>query len=66
MSKKHRILVVDDEESITYLVKTELEELSEFDVDTTLPKGGTNRALAPGRTRGHGRTRENLPKRRRY
>jgi two-component system, NtrC family, response regulator AtoC len=36
MSKKHRILVVDDEESITYLVKTELEDLSEFDVDTAL------------------------------
>lgn len=36
MSKKHRILVVDDEESITYLVKTELEELPEFEVDTTL------------------------------
>ncbi len=36
MPKKYRILVVDDEESITYLVKTELEELAEFDVDTTL------------------------------
>jgi len=36
MSKKHRILVVDDEESITYLVKTELEDLPEFEVDTTL------------------------------
>ena len=34
MSKKHRVLVVDDEESITYLVKTELEDLSEFEVDT--------------------------------
>ena len=34
MSKKHRILVVDDEESITYLVKTELEDLPEFEVDT--------------------------------
>jgi len=36
MSKKHRILVVDDEESITYLVKTELEDLPEFEVDTVL------------------------------
>jgi two-component system response regulator AtoC len=36
MSKKHRVLVVDDEESITYLVKTELEDLSEFEVDTAL------------------------------
>ena len=36
MSKKHRILVVDDEESITYLVKTELEDLSEFEADTAL------------------------------
>ena len=34
MPKKHRILVVDDEESITYLVKTELEDLPEFEVDT--------------------------------
>ncbi len=36
MSKKHRILVVDDEESIVYLVKTELEDLPEFEVDTAL------------------------------
>jgi DNA-binding NtrC family response regulator len=36
MSKKYRILVVDDEESITYLVKTELEDLPEFEVDTAL------------------------------
>lgn len=36
MSKKHRVLVVDDEESITYLVKTELEDLPEFEVDTVL------------------------------
>lgn len=35
MSKKYRVLVVDDEESITYLVKTELEDLAEFDVDTS-------------------------------
>ncbi|RPI01778.1 MAG: sigma-54-dependent Fis family transcriptional regulator [Ignavibacteriae bacterium] len=36
MPKKHRVLVVDDEESITYLVKTELEDLPEFEVDTAL------------------------------
>jgi two-component system, NtrC family, response regulator AtoC len=36
MSKKYRILIVDDEESITYLVKTELEDLPEFEVDTAL------------------------------
>ena len=36
MAKKYRILVVDDEESITFLLKTELEELSEFDVDVAL------------------------------
>jgi hypothetical protein len=30
------------------------------------PKGGTKRALAPGRTRGHGRTRENLPRSQRW
>jgi DNA-binding NtrC family response regulator len=36
MSKKYRVLVVDDEESITYLVKTELEDLPEFEVDTAL------------------------------
>jgi two-component system, NtrC family, response regulator AtoC len=36
MSKKHRVLVVDDEESITYLVKTELEDLPEFEVDAAL------------------------------
>jgi two-component system, NtrC family, response regulator AtoC len=36
MSKKHRVLIVDDEESITYLVKTELEDLPEFEVDTAL------------------------------
>jgi len=40
MSKKHRVLVVDDEESITYLVKTELEDLPEFEVDTVL--GGSD------------------------
>ncbi len=33
MAKKYRILVVDDEESITFLLKTELEDLSDFDVD---------------------------------
>ncbi|MCX6121777.1 MAG: sigma-54 dependent transcriptional regulator [Ignavibacteriales bacterium] len=36
MPKKHRVLVVDDEESITYLVKTELEDLPEFEVDAAL------------------------------
>ena len=36
MSKNHRVLVVDDEEAITYLVKTELEDLQEFEVDTAL------------------------------
>jgi len=36
MYKKHRVLVVDDEEAITYLVKTELEDLQEFEVDTAL------------------------------
>ncbi len=36
MAKNYRILVVDDEESITFLLKTELEELSEFDVDVAL------------------------------
>jgi two-component system, NtrC family, response regulator AtoC len=36
MSKKHRVLVVDDEESITYLVKTELEDLQDFEVDAAL------------------------------
>jgi DNA-binding NtrC family response regulator len=36
MAKKYRILVVDDEESITFLLKTELEELPEFDVDVAL------------------------------
>lgn len=36
MAKKYRILVVDDEESITFLLKTELEELADFDVDVAL------------------------------
>ncbi len=36
MAKTYRILVVDDEESITFLLKTELEELSDFDVDVAL------------------------------
>jgi two-component system response regulator AtoC len=36
MSKKHRILVVDDEESITFLLKTELDDLAEYDTDTAL------------------------------
>ncbi|HTY37230.1 MAG TPA: sigma-54 dependent transcriptional regulator [Bacteroidota bacterium] len=38
MAKKYRILVVDDEESITFLLKTELDELSDFDVDVA-PNG---------------------------
>ena len=36
MTQKHRVLVVDDEESITYLLKTELEDLPDFEVDTAL------------------------------
>jgi two-component system response regulator AtoC len=36
MAKKYRILVVDDEESITFLLRTELEELPDFDVDVAL------------------------------
>ncbi|HEX9615652.1 MAG TPA: sigma-54 dependent transcriptional regulator [Bacteroidota bacterium] len=34
MPKKYRLLVVDDEESITFLLQTEFEELPEFEVDT--------------------------------
>lgn len=33
---KYRILVVDDEESITFLLKTELEELPDYDVDVAV------------------------------
>ncbi|MGB2867510.1 MAG: sigma-54 dependent transcriptional regulator [Bacteroidota bacterium] len=33
MAKKHHILIVDDEESITYLLKTELEDQPEFEAD---------------------------------
>ena len=36
MTKKFQILVVDDEESITFLLKTELEELGGYDVDVAL------------------------------
>jgi two-component system response regulator AtoC len=36
MAKKYQILVVDDEESITFLLRTELEELPDFDVDVAL------------------------------
>jgi DNA-binding NtrC family response regulator len=36
MSKKYHILIVDDEESITYLLKTEFEDRSEFEVDIAL------------------------------
>lgn len=35
MAKKYRILVVDDEKSITFLLKTELEDLSDSDVDVS-------------------------------
>jgi DNA-binding NtrC family response regulator len=36
MAKKFQILVVDDEESITFLLKTELEELGGYEVDAAL------------------------------
>jgi two-component system, NtrC family, response regulator AtoC len=36
MSKRFHILIVDDEESITYLLKTEFEDRSEFGVDVAL------------------------------
>lgn len=36
MSKKYHILIVDDEESITYLLKTEFADRSEFEVDVAL------------------------------
>jgi DNA-binding NtrC family response regulator len=36
MPKKYHILIVDDEESITYLLKTELEDRSEFAADVAL------------------------------
>jgi DNA-binding NtrC family response regulator len=36
MSETSRILVVDDEESITYIVKTELDDLKEFETDAAL------------------------------
>jgi DNA-binding NtrC family response regulator len=36
MPETSRILVVDDEESITYIVKTELDDLKEFETDTAL------------------------------
>jgi two-component system response regulator AtoC len=36
MSKRYHILIVDDEESITYLLKTEFEDRSEFDVEVAL------------------------------
>jgi len=38
MPKRFHILIVDDEESITYLLKTEFEELKEFEIDTA-PNG---------------------------
>ncbi len=36
MPKRYHILIVDDEESITYLLKTEFEDRSDFDVDVAL------------------------------
>jgi DNA-binding NtrC family response regulator len=36
MAKKYHILIVDDEESITFLLQTELEEFPEYHVDTAL------------------------------
>ncbi len=36
MPKRYHILIVDDEESITYLLKTEFEDRSEFAVDVAL------------------------------
>ncbi|MCI0706364.1 MAG: sigma-54 dependent transcriptional regulator [Ignavibacteriae bacterium] len=36
MAKKYHILIVDDEESITFLLQTEFEEFSEYEVDTAL------------------------------
>ncbi len=36
MSKRYHILIVDDEESITFLLKTEFEDRSEFEVDVAL------------------------------
>jgi len=34
MSKKYELLIVDDEESITFLLRTEFEDLRDFLVDT--------------------------------
>ncbi len=39
MAKKYHILIVDDEESITFLLQTEFEEFPDYDVDTAF--GGT-------------------------
>lgn len=36
MAKKYQILIVDDEESITFLLKTEFEDFPEFSVDVAL------------------------------
>ena len=33
MAQKYQILVVDDEESITFLLQTEFEELTDYEVD---------------------------------
>ncbi|HLF20347.1 MAG TPA: sigma-54 dependent transcriptional regulator [Bacteroidota bacterium] len=49
MAKKFHILIVDDEESITYLLKTEFEEQKEFEVDTA-PNGADAINLIQSRT----------------
>ena len=36
MAKKYRLLIVDDEESITYLLRTEFGEHAEFETDAAL------------------------------
>ena len=36
MPKRYHILIVDDEESITYLLRTEFEDRSDFEVDVAL------------------------------
>lgn len=36
MAKKYHILIVDDEESITFLLQTEFEEFHDYEVDTAL------------------------------
>jgi DNA-binding NtrC family response regulator len=48
MPRTYRILIVDDEESITYILKTELDELKEFESDTAL-SGSDAMKLAQGK-----------------